>query len=164
MTKRYCLDTNVLIQAWNNYYSMELCPEYCAILDDLATKNSVFCTDEVKREIEKIDDDLCTWVKGRPHLFCDGTEDVQRQLRTVLARFPRLVDTAGDRSMADPWVVAHALHTGATVVTKETPSPPGTKRIKIPDVCRAFSVRCINDFQFVTEIGIRFTARRVPTE
>jgi hypothetical protein len=25
--KRYCLDANVFIQGWNDYYSMDLCPE-----------------------------------------------------------------------------------------------------------------------------------------
>ena len=157
--QKYCLDTNVLIQAWNSYYSMELCPEYWEILDDLAQKGAVFCTQEVKREIDKIDDELKEWIKHRPYLFREIDEEVQHHLRDVLAKFQRLVDTAKDRSMADPWVIAHSLAENATVVTKEMPTPAGSKRITIPNVCREFDVRCINDFQFVTEIGIRFSAR-----
>ena len=160
MTGKYCLDTNVLIQAWNTYYSMDLAPKYWDILDGMAKKGSVFCTHEVRREIEKVDDGLTKWIKGRDHLFRDITEDVQQHVRDVLKAFPRLVDTTKDRSMADPWVIAHALAEGATVVTKEMVTPPGSKRIKIPDVCDVFKVRCINDFDFVREVGITFSARR----
>ena len=162
MSRRYCLDTNVLIQAWNSYYSVELCPDYWDILDDMAQNDAVFCTREVKREIEKIDDALKEWAKNRPHLFREVSNEVQTHLRAILNEFPRLVDTTKDRSMADPWVIAHALAEGATVVTKEMPTPTGSARIKIPDVCERFSVRCIDDFQFVAEAGIRFSARRTP--
>lgn len=160
MSPKYCLDTNVLIQAWNTYYSIDLVPDYWDILDDMAQKRQVYCTQEVRREIDKIDDELKKWVRNRPHLFRDITSSVQRNLRKVLAEFPRLVDSAKDRSMADPWVIAHAMTENAVVVTKEIITPPGTRRIKIPDVCSKFSVRCINDFDFAREAGIRFSASR----
>ncbi len=158
--QKYCLDTNVLIQAWNTYYSMKLAPNYWDILDEMAQNETVFCTHEVKREIEKVDDELNEWTKARDYLFRDITEDVQQHVRDVLKAFPRLVDTTKDRSMADPWVIAHALAENATVVTKEMITPAGSKRIKIPDVCNTFSVRCVNDFEFVREVGITFTAKR----
>ncbi len=157
---KFCLDTNVLIQAWNTYYSMDLAPRYWDILDDMAQKGTVFCTHEVRREIEKVDDALKLWIKKRDYLFRDITEDVQQHVRDVLKAFPRLVDTTKDRSMADPWVIAHAKAEQATVVTKEMVTPAGSKKIKIPDVCDTFGVRCINDFEFVKEVGITFTARR----
>ncbi|MEX0612981.1 MAG: DUF4411 family protein, partial [Pirellulales bacterium] len=67
MPQKYCLDTNVFIEAWNKYYSMELCPEYWDILDSMARKGIVFCTEEVKREVEKTDDDLKAWLCDRDH-------------------------------------------------------------------------------------------------
>ena len=157
---KYCLDTNVLIQAWNTYYSMDLAPKYWDILDEMARKGTVFCTHEVKREIEKVDDELKKWTQTRDYLFRDITEDVQQHIRDVLKAFPRLVDTTRDRSMADPWVIAHALAEKATVVTKEMITPAGSKRIKIPDVCSTFTVRFINDFEFGKEVGITFTAKK----
>jgi len=157
---KYCLDTNVLIQAWNTYYSMDLAPKYWDILDELAQEGTVFCTHEVKREIEKVDDELNKWTKARDYLFRDITEDVQQHIRDVLKAFPRLVDTTRDRSMADPWVIAHALAEKATVVTKEMITPAASKRIKIPDVCSTFKVRCINDFEFIREVGITFSAHK----
>ena len=156
--KVYCLDANIFIQAWNDYYAPDRCPEYWVILDQLAKDGRIFCCEEVMREIEKQDDELCTWLKARPHFVHGINTDVQNHLRSVLAKFPRLVDTKKDRSMADPWVVAHAIARGAVVVTKEMPVGATAKAPKIPDVCDGFSVRWINDFQLIRELGIRFTA------
>ena len=153
--KKYCLDTNVFIEAWNKYYSMELSPGYWDVLDDLAQKGIIFCTQEVKFEIEKVDDKLTKWIKNRNYFFKDITEDVQVHLRKVL-RFKRLVDSSKTRSVADPWVIAHAMAENAVVVTKEEPTPILAKKIKIPDVCKKLGIECINDFQFLNKIGVQF--------
>lgn len=158
--KIYCLDANVFIQAWNDYYSIDQCPEYWGILDQLAKDRQVFCPEEVKREIDKQDDGLADWLKSRPHFVQDITADVQGNLRVVLEQFPRLVDTKKDRSMADPWIIAHAMAVGASVVTKEMPVGVNAKAPKIPDACNHFAIDWMNDFQFTRELGIRFSAHR----
>ena len=62
--------------------------------------------------------------------------------------------------MADPWLIAHAMDTNATVVTKENiDSAMNSKRVKIPNVCKNMGVRCIDDFEFIKEIGIEFSAK-----
>ena len=90
--KKYCLDTNVFIEAWNRYYSMELCPQYWRILDDLAQQRRIFAPIEVKREIEKSDDGLHEWLRKRPYFFRDIDLRVQRELRRIMASHGRLVD------------------------------------------------------------------------
>ena len=157
--QKYCLDTNVFIEAWNRYYSMELCPEYWDILDDLAKRGSIFAPIEVKREIQKADDGLSEWIKEKPYLFKEITLPVQEQLRFIMASHGRLVDSIKQRSIADPWVIAFALAEKAIVVTKEMPVGMDSRRIRIPDVCKAFHVPCMNDFQFAREIGIKFSAK-----
>ena len=156
-TSKYCLDTSALIQPWNSYYSIALCPQYWDLLHGLAQQRIVFCTQLVAREIEKEDDELAKWIKQRPFLFWDVTPNVQHNLRKILASHRELVDVKKDRSMADPWVIAHAMTENATVVTKEGFAP---RKIKIPDVCRDYGLRCIDDIEFVREIGITFTAQR----
>lgn len=84
------------------------------------------------------------------------TEKVQVNLRQILSTHRELVDDKKDRSMADAWVVAHAMTERAIVVTKEGFAP---RKIKIPDVCKAYDVRCIDDIEFVREIGLRFSAK-----
>ncbi len=161
MSKIYSLDSNALIEPWNKYYSIQLCPEYWEILDRLGKEGRIFCTEEVKREIEKVDDGLKSWLSKRPHLVKSISNEVQQKLREILVSFPNIISVGADRSMADPWVIAHAFVTNATVVSKEYAVPERQKdsRIKIPDVCRHFGVPCINDLQFVNEVGIKFSAR-----
>ena len=56
--KKYCLDANIFIEPWNKFYSIQFTKGYWEILESLAQKRIVFSTTEVKREIEKIDDNL----------------------------------------------------------------------------------------------------------
>ena len=68
-----------------------------------------------------------------------------------------LVDNTKARSLADPWVIAHALAKNATVVTKEVKvTAVSSKKIKIPNVCENMNVRCINDFKMIDELNISF--------
>jgi len=156
---KYCLDTNIYIEAWNKYYSNDLCAEYWDVLDELARSGIIFSPDEVKREIEKIDDNLSKWIKGRPYFFKEIDLPVQEQLRKIMASHGRLVDNIKQRSVADPWVIAFAVAEKAIVVTKEEPSGTISNRIKIPDVCMILKIPWMNDFDFARKVGIKFSAK-----
>lgn len=162
--RRYCLDANVFIEGWNKYYSMDLCPTYWEILDQLAQQDRVFAPIEVKREIRQHDDALAKWINARPYVFREITIEVQEYLRQIMRGYNRLVDSTRQRSIADPWVIAHAMAEKAIVVTKEMPAGPSSRRVKIPDVCSALNVPWIDDFQFAREIGIHFEAQLVSIE
>lgn len=165
----YCLDANVLIQAWQKYYSPELCPDYWNILNKLGKDGKIFIPEEVKNEIvvtdnkEKSEDDLSKWLKRSSIPVHKPTESVIRSWQTILNANPLhklLVDNVRGRSLADPWVVSHALSINATVVTKENlETAMNTKRIKIPNVCENMNIRWIDDFTFVKEIGLKFSCK-----
>jgi hypothetical protein len=53
---------------------------------------------------------------------------------------PRL----SSRAQADCYLIAHALAHGFTVVTFEKRAGPNSSKIKIPDVCAALNVKCID--------------------
>lgn len=156
--KKYCLDSNVFIEAWNRYWSVELCPDYWSILDELGHQGVIVSPIEVRDEIAKADDGLHAWIKNRDFLFRDVDGAIQQQLRRIMRDYPRLVDSIKQRSVADPWVIALALAEDATVVTKELPVGSRSQRIRIPDVCEAFDVKWMSDFSFARAIGIRFSA------
>jgi len=160
MNKKYCLDTNAFVEPWNKYYSIKRCPEYWEILDGLGKKGTVFCPDQVKREIDKVDDALKDWLNSKPYFTRVESESVQRHVREILKIFPHIISVGANRSMADPWVIAHAIAENAVVVSKEYITNPNQRnsRIKIPDVCHHFKVTCINDIDFIDEIGIKFKA------
>lgn len=160
LAEKYCLDANVLIQAWQKYYSPKFCPDYWKTLDELGAKGILFLPQVVHEEITRTDDDLATWLKGSriPVHKLDG--EVSECLKLIYATDPihqYLVDNTKQRSLADPWVIAHAMKEKACVVTKENKeNAANTKRIKIPNVCDNMGVRWIDDFKFIEELNIQF--------
>lgn len=159
-TNRYCLDANVLIEAWQKYYAPEICPNYWDILNDLGKKDLIFVPDEVFHEIIKTEDNLSAWLKSSTIPIIKISEDVASCLQNIYSANPlhkNLVDNTKQRSLADPWVIAHAMNEKAAVVTKEEKiTAINSTRIKIPNVCDNLGVRWLNDFQFIKEIGIKF--------
>ena len=156
---KFCLDTNVFVQAWNGYYAMDFFPDYWESFDRYAQKGIIFSTEEVKREISTIDDELNNWLSSRGYFFKPIDEKVQEYLEEVFKdeRHHRLVDSVKGRSKADPWVIAHALAEHAIVVTKEESAPPNTSRIKIPNVCDDLGIEWINDYDLIRQLGLKFT-------
>ena len=159
--QKYCLDANVLVQAWQKYYSPKFCSGYWSLLNDFGEEGKIFLPKNVFEEITKTEDDLTDWLKNSkiPVNKVDG--QVANCLRDIYAANPLhkyLVDNTRQRSLADPWVIAHALKENACVVTKEEKvTAPNTTRIKIPNVCENMNIRWINDFEFVEELNIQFS-------
>jgi len=155
---KFCLDTNVFIQAWDKYYAIDFAASYWDKLDELAQTGIVFATEEVKREIWKTDDDLKSWLEPREYFFRPIDALVIECLQTIYRNENnrRLVDSSKFRSVADPWVIAHAMAEKAVVVTKENYETNPTKRVKIPNVCEALGIKCIDDFQLIRRLNLRF--------
>ncbi|SKB87209.1 DUF4411 family protein [Dyadobacter psychrophilus] len=162
--KKYCLDANVLIQAWNFYYSPKFCPSYWDVLNELGKAGKIFVPNMVYEEIVRTDDDLCKWLKKSSIAIRDIDEKVIQCLQMIWAANPihkTLVDNVRGRSLADPWVIAHAMCEGAAVVTKEEKvTALNASRVKIPNVCENMGVEWMNDFGLVEDIGIAFDCLR----
>ncbi|WNH14039.1 DUF4411 family protein [Thalassobellus suaedae] len=157
----FCIDANILIQAWQSYYSPSISPTYWNVLNDLGKKGIIFIPELVFEEIEKGEDDLFIWLKNSdiPVRKIDGA--VTNCLKEIYANNPKhkyLVASNGIHSKADPWVIAHAMNEKAIVVTKEKKdfSKKPTK-IKIPHVCDNMKVKWMDDFDFVKELNIIFS-------
>jgi hypothetical protein len=156
----YCLDANVLIQSWQKYYNPRLCPDYWTLLSELGGRGLVFLPEEVQKEILRTEDDLAEWLSGSEIPIRSITGSVTKCLGNIYSADPAhltLVDNTKGRSLADPWLIAHAMAENAVVVTKEEKvTAANAKRIKIPNVCDRMGIRWINDFQFLEELGVRF--------
>ncbi|MGD9639603.1 MAG: DUF4411 family protein [Alphaproteobacteria bacterium] len=157
----YCLDANVLIQAWQKYYSPKFCPEYWNILNDLRKQNRIFLPEAVKEEITRTEDELSIWLKKSSIPIQKIDEEIIKNWQKIIEVNPLhklLVDNVKGRSLADPWVISHAMKMNATVVTKENKETAyNSKRIKIPNVCENIGLRWINDFEFIEEVNIKFS-------
>lgn len=157
---KYCLDANVLIQAWQKYYNPKFCPDYWKILTELGKDGKIFIPELVYEEIIRTEDELSKWLKDSKIPINNISEPVTICLQKIYAAdstHKNLVDNTKARSLADPWVIAHALHENACVVTKEEKvTALYSNRIKIPNVCENMGIRWINDFQFIDELDIKF--------
>ena len=78
---------------------------------------------------------------------------IQLKVKQILKKYPEL--TKQNRSAADPFVIALAMVEDCRVVTAETMTRK-PKRPKIPDVCKALKVPCINLLQLCREKNWRF--------
>lgn len=155
----YCLDANILIQAWRSYYSPKYCQDYWDILNKLGMQNRIFLPELVYEEITRTEDNLTKWLKKSKIPIRKINEAVTRCLQEIYSKNPlhkNLVDNTKARSLADPWVIAHAINEKATVVTKEEKVTAITNRIKIPNVCDNMKIRWIDDFQLIEELNIQF--------
>ncbi|HAC14925.1 MAG TPA: DUF4411 domain-containing protein [Bacteroidetes bacterium] len=160
-TVKYCLDANVLIQAWQKYYNPTFCPDYWKVLNELGNKGRIFIPEMVFEEITRTDDGLSRWLKSSYIPVEKITESVTKCLLDIYSANPNhktLVDNTRARSLADPWIIAHALNENAIVVTKEEKvTAANAKRIKIPNVCDNMGIKWINDFQLITELDVQFS-------
>ena len=150
----YCFDTSALIECWSRSYPPDVFPGLWVKLDELVTHQEVLCPDEVRVELARQEDDLAKWINARQHLFVPLDDSIQRATSEVLARHPLLMKATKNRNGADPFVIATARVKNLTVVTEEK---GGTNtKPKIPSVCAALNVPCVNVLSFLRDQGWSF--------
>lgn len=107
------------------------------------------CCRLVLRECSKQrSEELHGWLKPREALFITPDETVQGQVDHIVNTYTALVAAGKEKFQADPFVIAQAKVNGLTVITEET----GIGSLaKIPGVCNAMKVECINLMQLIDE-------------
>ena len=149
----YCLDTSALINPWNSFYAPDVAPGYWSGIERLVADGRVVLSEEVRQEIEKVDDGLRDWTRARIPRWHPLTDAVQAVVTEIMTDYGRLVDNRTGRSRADPFVIATAKALGAKVVTTE--GPGSDRRPTIPWVCNRMGVPCLDVLAFVREARLR---------
>jgi hypothetical protein len=164
----YCLDTSVYTQAHRLYYAFDLAPGFWKSLKEHAQNEVLTSPSAVFTELAKGNDELAEWAKeNKDSLFSEPDEKVIEAFRQI-ADFSNLryQDEHWIRHFldgADPWVIAHAKAHDLIVVTMEGNKgseeiDPKSKRfigkIKIPNMCRHFGVKCISTFELIRALKI----------
>jgi predicted nucleic acid-binding protein len=150
----YCFDTSALIECWSRSYPPDVFPGVWLKMDELVSQQQVLCAEEVRGELAKQEDDLATWVNARPQMFVPLDEAIQRATSEILMQHQLLMKSTKNRNGADPFVIATARVKSLTVVTEEkggTAAKP-----KIPSVCQALGVPCVNVLSFLRDQGWSF--------
>ncbi len=151
----YCVDTSGWLDGWQRHYPPDVFPTLWAKIDALIAAGEILSSEEVYFELERKSDDLHDWVKARKQMLVPLDEAIQIRAVTLLAEYPRLVDTLRGRSKADPFVIATAMQRNAAVVTGEIISG-NLDRPRIPDVCQVKKIRCISFLQMIRELKLTF--------
>tara|TARA_R100001143_G_scaffold53461_1_gene48928 strand:+ start:1797 stop:2285 length:489 start_codon:yes stop_codon:yes gene_type:complete len=158
----YLLDANTYIQAKNLHYQMTFCPAYWDWLDAQFESGQLASIISVYDELNEQNDELTQWVKKRKaHFLPTSSEQIQEQFGNVVQHVFELegkkVEHVADfLDKADPWLVATASVSGATVVTHEVPVPDNSSRVKIPNVCAAFEVPYVTTYQLLNTLKAQF--------
>jgi len=167
----YCLDTSVYTQAHRLYYAFDLAPGFWQSLISQANNGVILSPIAVFTELAKGNDELAKWAKeNKGLLFADPDAKVVESFRQIAdfinLRYESEQWTRLFLDGADPWVIAHAKAHNLIVVTMEGSKGseeinPKTKRfigkVKIPNVCGHFGVKCISTFELVRVLKIKLS-------
>ena len=160
----YCIDTSSLIEMKDRYpidVFVDLLPKMESLIED----GRLIAPIEVKREIERGDDELKRWIKGKRKLFVRPDMRQIKKVKQILKDYPFLAKSGEvAASNADPWLIALAIVRNEEeqeklfsdikhiVVTEESQIGPN----KIPAVCRNYNIECINLLEFFRRVGWKF--------
>jgi predicted nucleic acid-binding protein len=156
----YLLDTNVLIQAKNNYYAFDIAPGFWEWLDRTHELGLACSIEAVRDELLAGEDELTAWARQRPNFF--RTID-----QGTTGHFASLTTWAKSRSFspaaiakftgnnADYQLVAYAKEHEHALVTHERSTPNAINRIFIPDACVGLGVKFTDPFAMLRETGAR---------
>ena len=154
---RYSIDSSSLIHAWWRAYPPENFASFWGRLDEMIDAGIIVASVEVHNELKKKDDEIHAWCKKRSRNFCVEIDEVQQDhLAHILGTYPRLVDTVKGRSEGDPFVIALArsFDVPLCVISQEGPGKKNSP--KIPDVCQAENIQCLNLVDFIRAERWRF--------
>jgi hypothetical protein len=156
----YLLDANVLIDAHNKYYPLEVVPEFWGWLIHMGESGIVKIPLEIYEEVKDGNDALVGWVKeAEVEAALLLTEEVDAQLvgRVVDDGYASdLTDVETIKIGRDPFLIAYAAIDAKNriVVSTEVERPKKTRaNRKVPDVAAAFNVDTIMTFELVKRLG-----------
>ena len=158
----YLLDANVLIRAHEDYYPIDRIPQFWAWLTSLGESGIAKVPYEIYGEIAISNGALHDWLTDSEiakKMVLNQQVDPSHLNRVLTAGYaPDLDDSEIEEIGQDPFLIAYALPIAGdtTVVTREI-SAPSKQRAnrRVPDVCRTFGVRSINDFELYRELEFK---------
>ena len=161
----YLLDANTLIDAKRDYYPIDRVPEFWEWLVYHGEQENIKIPIEVYEEFSDTKDqdgkkdELASWAEQeevKQALLLN--EDAEADLVARITYGGYVANPTDDEIVKigrDPFLMSYALKglENRCIVTTENskPSKQGANR-KIPDVCKGFKIRCINNFQMFREL------------
>lgn len=166
--KKYLLDTNIYIDAYDRYYRNEYFPTYWEKFSVIINSHVVMprvVKDEITQSpwfLKWLEDNYSDSILNHKN-YSEGWQTILDYVQSSgLYKDEALTkQTTGwaNESIADPWIVAIAKEEGLIVVSNEERianlgKGNAVKSAKVPDVCDRQGVRCIGRNEFFSEIGL----------
>ncbi|MFH1849337.1 MAG: DUF4411 family protein [archaeon] len=161
----YIMDTSSLIEL-NRRYPIDVFPSLWKNVEELINKGMLISHREVLKEISVKDDALKKWAVKQKNLFRDTDEKQAAIVKEILKKYPSLINSDGELSGADPFIIALAVSLddgkqktlvptskSKIIVTEE--KLRGAK-IRIPYVSKEYSIDCINMIEMCRAEGWKF--------
>ncbi len=157
----FLLDSNTLIQAKNQAYGFDICPGFWALIEREHRLGNLYSVKKVLEELKRGADDLEKWaVKMDAGFFVppDGPTAVAMGEIATWVQDGNFTDAAKRTffSSADQYLVAYAKAHGHRVVSHEKYNPDQRNNVKIPVVCRAMDVDCMQTWDWIRALRARF--------
>ncbi len=165
--KIYVLDSSMLIQAHRFYYPLDIAKSFWNKLKQFANDGKIVSIDKVKIEIYNGNDSLKDWcVTNLPADFFKDTSTVMATYSQISTwaisqsqhYLPNALNEFLDADEADAFIIAYALADADNriVVTQEISQPARKNKIKIPEVCEAFNLNCVNTISLFRQLSETF--------
>jgi hypothetical protein len=167
----YLLDANILINAHQRYYGVDMVPPFWEWIYYHAQRGNIKIPSEIMRELIDGPDDptkdlLFGWLKTGDHQKTLTLSDalpidaVQTVLRGGYS--DTLTDIQVDGLGQDPFLIAHCLvdPQQRCVVTGEYSKPTlAPQNRRIPDACNLLTVKWCDEFRFLRNLGFKVNWR-----
>ena len=98
---------------------------------------------EVNDEVE--DEELKKWITAQYCVILDIDDEIQSYVDRIVNEHPELIKFKNAKSSADAFLIATAMKYNLAVITEENKTSPN----KIPKICEAYGLMCIN----ITELA-----------
>jgi Domain of unknown function (DUF4411) len=152
----------VLIRAHEDYYPIDRIPQFWTWLVSMGNRGTVKVPYEIYGEIAVSTGPLHDWLTdgtvSKSMLLDQKIDPVTLNIVIAQGYAPDLDDSEIEEIGRDPFLIGYALNdpAGITIVTKEV-SAPSKQRAnrRVPDVCRTFGIRCINDYELYRELDFK---------
>jgi len=161
MNKRpkYVVDT-CSFTTLRRVYPPDVIPGAWDAMSEMAALGIIISSHEVYLELEAQDDGVFEWAQDHKDIFLPLEAPIQLKAAEILNEYPNILDLKQSKSSADPFLIATAIVNSCSVVTEEQPTGIGSKKIKIPNVCRALGINCINLLDLMRAEGVRLDFSR----
>lgn len=145
------------MDGWKRYYPLDVLPSLWIRIDSLIKNDRLIAPIEVKLELKRGGDALYDWACARGRMFREPTDIIQAQIQVIVDQFPDFIpNRSPDGIWADPYVIALAQVNSGIVVTGEKLVDRNARMPKIPNICQAMRVECINLLELIRREGWSF--------